>query len=334
MQITIKQTFVILAAIYVAQYVDLKLLLGQAESNHSQSQSIAAKVDGVPIYVSEVNRLVQQFPKQAEDPQAAAGQQAVALEQLIHRRLVCAYLDSQGIGAGKSEIDLQQESLEIALQQRGMTIEEHLKQNNLQLDSLRSQWQWQIGWRKYLDRYLTDENLEKYFDQNKRKFDGTKLRVSHILIKVKRDADQSDWDRAVSESQSIRKSIVEKELSWQDAVKKHSDAASANEQGDAGWIEYQRPMPREFTDAAFALEANQISEPVRTAFGVHLIKISDTKPGNSTWRDVKVELKKAATEYLFKRIVGIQVEKSKIEFTRNTAYFEIQTGKLFRPENN
>ena len=309
-------------------------VLSHQNSIERNDEEVAAKVDGIPIYLVEVTRLLQRFPKQAEDPQLAAAQQAVALEQLIHRRLVCAYLDSQGIGAGKSEIDLQQESLEIALQQRGKTIEDHLKQNNLHLDALRHQWQWQIGWRKYLDRYLTDENLEKYFDQNKRKYDGTMLRVSHILIQVNRDAEPSDWDSAIAESQSIRKLIVEKELSWQDAVKKHSDAASAKEQGDAGWIEYQRPMPREFTDAAFALEANQISEPIRTAFGMHLVKITDTKPGNSTWRDVKVQLKKAATEYLFKRIVDIQIEKSKIEFTGNIAYFELQTGKLVRPKDN
>ena len=266
-----------------------------------------------------------------QDDQLAAGQQAVALEQLIHRRLVCVYLEKQGMGATTAEIDLEQESLEIELEQRQIKLKDYLNQQGLSLDSLRQTWQWQIGWRKYLKRYMTEENLQRYFDQNKRKFDGTQLKVSHLLIKVEQDADQKTWDETIKKVNEIRDEIVAGKKTWTQAVAEYSQATSADENGDAGWIGFQRPMPRDFTDAAFALDSKQISPPVKTAFGVHLLKINDIKPGNATWRDVRDQLERAATRFLFERIVNSQKRNSKIEFTGNAPYFEIDTGKLIRP---
>lgn len=303
----------------------------QSERDNQQSKNIAATVDGTAIYIADINRLVQRFPTKPQDEQHAAGQQAVALEQLIHRRLVCVYLENQGMGATTGEIDLEQESLEIELEQRQIKLKDYLSQQGLSLDSLRQTWQWQIGWRKYLKRYMTEENLQRYFDQNKRNFDGTQLKVSHLLIKVEQDADQKTWDETTKKVNEIRDEIVSGKKTWNQAVAEYSQATSADENGDAGWIGFQRPMPRDFTDAAFALDSKQISQPVKTAFGVHLLKITDIKPGNATWRDVRDQLERAATRFLFDRIVNSQKGNSKIEFTGNTPYFEIDTGKLIRP---
>jgi parvulin-like peptidyl-prolyl isomerase len=76
----------------------------------------------------------------------------------------------------------------------------------------------------------------------------------------------------------------------------------------------------------------QISQPITTAFGVHLLKISEIKAGKSSWRDAKIQLKKSATKFLFDWIVQKQLQESKVEFKGNSPYFELTSGKLVVPE--
>ena len=59
-------------------------------------------------------------------------------------------------------------------------------------------------------------------------------------------------------------------------------------------------MPEAFSQAAFALQAGEISQPVATTFGVHLIQVTEVKPGQRTWQDAAGELKPAMTVYLFR----------------------------------
>lgn len=73
-------------------------------------------------------------------------------------------------------------------------------------------------------------------------------------------------------------------------------------------------MPESFSQAAFALQVGEVSPPVTTAFGIHLIHCLAVEPGQKQWTDVRDALQTATTQYLFMRLAGQLRPKAKIEY--------------------
>jgi peptidyl-prolyl cis-trans isomerase C len=115
---------------------------------------------------------------------------------------------------------------------------------------------------------LSDEQVRAYYDQNRRLFSGSQVRVSHILVK----------DEALAKS--LRDQLREDPSKFEELAKANStDTATAARGGDLGFFGQGR-MVAEFEQAAFALEkAGDISEVVKSPFGYHIIKLTERKDG-------------------------------------------------------
>ncbi len=123
-------------------------------------------------------------------------------------------------------------------------------------------------------------------------------------------------DRQLMQAQDVRSQITEGKISWDDAVVKYSCATeSKKNSGDIGWIRYAEPMPEVFNDAAFKLDPGQISQGVRTQFGVHLIKCNEIKPGKMGPRDAEDQVRQHATRALFDRIAQQHRSELTIAYT-------------------
>ena len=134
-------------------------------------------------------------------------------------------------------------------------------------------------WKRYCDKYLTADNLEKYFERYRREFDGTQLRVAQILFKLPASADDAAITAAKERATALREGIVSGKTAFADAAKKHSDSPSKSNGGDIGWIERHQPMPEDYSKIAFSVKKGEVSQPFVTSFGVHLISVLDEKPG-------------------------------------------------------
>jgi parvulin-like peptidyl-prolyl isomerase len=290
---------------------------------------LAATVDGKSIYVRQVMREIKRvFKDRTIDPQAKAYIEAQTLEQLIKRRLILSYLDANKAGASEQDLTLALQRVEKQLGTRNLTLKQHLKKTGLTEDEFRDALSWQIGWQSYLDRYLTDENLKRYFNQHRKQFDGTQLRVSQILIKVKPADDATAWSRARQQASAIRAEVVDGKISFADAARQHSQSPSGKKGGDIGFISRDKPMPEGFSRAAFELGKDEVSQPVRSKFGIHLIQCVDVKPGDKQWSDVKKELSIAVTRYLFDWVSDQQRKQAKIEIAQGVPHFRAGTTEL------
>ena len=102
------------------------------------------------------------------------------------------------------------------------------------------------------------------------------VQASHILISYK-GADRADADISISkeeakaEAERIRKLIVDDGKDFAEMAKKHSDGPSSTKGGDLGKFKFE-VMAKPFSEAAFALGINEVSEVVETGFGYHVIK--------------------------------------------------------------
>jgi len=89
------------------------------------------------------------------------------------------------------------------------------------------------------------------------------VRAAHILVPTEDEA-------------NALKARIEKGEAFESLAKEYSKCPSGRSGGDLGYFR-RGQMVREFEEAAFELEAGKTSEPVRTQFGWHLIKVYDKK---------------------------------------------------------
>ncbi len=138
-----------------------------------------------------------------------------------------------------------------------------------------------------------DESLlkQRYEEQLSRFGKPEDRQVSHILITVD---DQRDDDAAKEKAIDLRKRILDGESFEELAKTESDDPGSAAQGGDLGFIGHGITDP-ELERAAYAMGLSDISEPVRTGFGYHLLKINAVKPGSiKTFEEVRGELLKEA----------------------------------------
>ena len=234
-------------------------------------------------------------------------------EQLIERQLALAALIRMEKAASSEDVDFELGRWKEELKQQGMTLTAYLAKEKLTEAELRRDLLWRVSWNRYLEAYLTDANLEKYFKEHAADYDGRKLRVAQILLKVAPKAPESEKQAAISKAISIREEISAGKLSFADAAKAHSQSPTAKEGGEQGWIERHEPMGEEFSKVAFALAVGETSEPVSSNFGVHLIHCLEIQPGKKTWKDARRELERDVTAYLGRWLAGQQKDKSHVD---------------------
>jgi len=94
--------------------------------------------------------------------------------------------------------------------------------------------------------------------------DIREVRSSHILVKTR------------PEAVKLRKEIINGEITFEDAARRYSLCPSGQNGGDLGFFT-RKDMVQPFSDVAFDLKEGQISDPVGTKFGWHLIKTTDKR---------------------------------------------------------
>jgi parvulin-like peptidyl-prolyl isomerase len=298
----------------------LAMLLSAAVSSQSRAQpappqALAATVNGEAVTAAEVEREFRQAYGERKMPDAERlVLQKAAREQVIDRRLVLAWLIRQGQAASGQDVDFAASQFEKDLQSQNLTLDDHLNQVGMTRDDFRRAIAWKLSWQRYLERQLTDENLQKYFESYKREFDGTELRVAQILFKLPADADEATIAAVREKAAALQAEIAAGKTDFAAAAKQHSQAPSAAAGGDIGWIERRKPMPEVFSKVAFSLKPGEVAGPLVSPFGVHLVSVLEIKGGNKTWRDAVDELRPAVTVYLFRWIADQERAKAKIEY--------------------
>ena len=289
----------------------------------------AATIDGEAIDMAAIERQVDLLARGREiDPQSLAVLQATALNQIVSRTLALRYLDRQGYGATEAEVRLAIQRLEQQLQARERSLDDYLQEMNLDRKGLERALRWQLSWSKYVEKYATDENLQRYFEQHRPHFDGTQLRVAHILLAIDDQSDAAAVTAAIDEARRLRAQIEMGATSFSEAAAQHSQAPTAAEGGDIGWIDRRQPMPEAFSRAAFDLKPGAVSEPVVTTFGVHLIQVLETRPGTRTWEAAYDDLRRAVQGFLLDWMAERERSQTDVKYTGATPYFDPETGRL------
>lgn len=117
---------------------------------------------------------------------------------------------------------------------------------------------------------VSDEQLRQYYESHKDDY-KTDERASLECVLLSKKPTEDDWSRVKTEIEAI-KARIDAGDDFGDMAKSYSEDGAAKNGGDLGRFRKGQMVP-EFEQVAFALEPGQVSEPVRTRFGWHLIKV-------------------------------------------------------------
>jgi peptidyl-prolyl cis-trans isomerase D len=124
---------------------------------------------------------------------------------------------------------------------------------------------------------ITDERLAQYYEAHKEEFrQGEQVRARHILFKIAQQATAAEEAKVRAEAEAALRRIQAGEDFAEVARQTSQDPASAEQGGDLGFFT-RGAMVKSFEDVAFALRPGEVSDPVRTEFGYHLIKIEEAQ---------------------------------------------------------
>ncbi|MCB9026609.1 MAG: SurA N-terminal domain-containing protein [Bdellovibrionaceae bacterium] len=136
-----------------------------------------------------------------------------------------------------------------------------------------------------------DQELKDYYTTNKNKYEEQEqVKARHILVKFD-ESKPEDIENALKKINEIKKRSETEDFAKL-AEELSDDPGSKSKGGDLGYFTRGRMVP-EFEDVAFTQKLNIVSEPVKSQFGYHLIKVEEKKEATSkTFEDVKKEVAK------------------------------------------
>jgi peptidyl-prolyl cis-trans isomerase D len=163
-----------------------------------------------------------------------------------------------------------------------------------------------------------DELRAEYRQEQQGRQQAEERQAAHVLIEIPDDASQEEVDAARQRAQELRQRLVEGEAEFSAIAREHSDdPGSASQGGDLGYVK-RGTMVEAFEQALFSLDdAGAISEPVRTSYGFHLIKLQDVRGGGDerSFAEARADLEQRIRQRKAERLF-----RDRVELLRNAAY--------------
>ena len=282
---------------------------------------IAASVNGRPILLAKlqpaINKAEARFKKHgARDGMSDETRKRLQQEEL-DRLIALELLEQAGEKSFGKEIERKVDEKIEAEQSQVSTADIPAKAVKRGID--KDEYRRQVRSRLLVDEYLakrgakdvavSEAELKKYYEKNSRSFmEPERVKVSHLLIKLTVKPTSEEIAKAKNEIEQIRAEIMAGK-DFPEMAKQRSACASAKSGGDLGYIRHNY-MPKAFDDIAFSLKAGEISEPVRTLHGFHLIKVFDKKPARvPELSEIKGFIEKVLSSEIQKKKVGEIVQE-------------------------
>ena len=241
---------------------------------------VIATVNGEEIYRLSFDKRLNVFRRMNQEVTDAIKMQV--MNQLTKKMLLKQFVEKQEVSASAEDIKAEIEKISFFLQNnpanKDKPLEEILETQGSSVTELEEEVSRALALSKYLENSVTDADKKSYFDANKDAFNGAKVKASHVLIdtrNLKTEAELAEAKKKID----IVKVQIDKGADFAEMAKKFSECPSAENGGDIGFFQRKGSIVEEFAVVAFAMEVGEISEPIKTQFGYHIIKVTEKEDG-------------------------------------------------------
>lgn len=303
-------------------------------------EQVIVVIDREPYTLSDLRdyagtRMGREFPK--GDLSAIEAQDREVLEQFITEKLLAEEVKRAGIGVSEQDIDqyiaqikersrISDEELKAALSREGVSMEKYRASIRAEIEKS------EIINRQVRKRVnITPEDIERYYRLNPKKFTTEeRVRLRHILLSVAPGTPPEKEKELFQKAGEIR----ERALSGEDfgkLARAYSEGAGAEGGGDIGWVK-PGSLLKEIEEAAFRkLSVGDVSEPLQTSLGFHLIKLEEKDSGRLL---PLAEVSDKIREELYVTALEERYQKwLKTDLRKNHRVDVKLPGVVFRPED-
>ncbi|WP_421383779.1 foldase protein PrsA [Bacillus salacetis] len=265
---------------------------GMLISGCSSTQDAVAKVGGESISKDDLyTMMVDQYGE-------------AALNTLIADKIVELESEEQKIKVKDNEIEEELKKLQESYGDEE-AFNQALTSSGSSLDSVKDNIKSYLLTQKLLQERVkvTDDQIKEYFEANKDSFaQQEQVEASHILV----------------EDEETAKEVKEKLADGDDfaelAKEYSTDTSNAEAGGELGFFAKGEMVP-EFEEKAFSMGVDEISDPVKTEFGYHIIKVTDKKEAQeAVFEDHKEEIKEILFDQVLQTEYPVWLEEQKEEY--------------------
>ncbi len=280
------------------------------------SKKVVATVNGENISQQDVNQMLNRFGKQVPEEQIPAVTKQI-VDGLITQKLIMQFIRDSKIEVSQAEIEKElnkvREDIKSNPGLEGKTLEQVLETHGSSIDNMKSDIVISLSLEKHLGKDIDDNKIKAYFGENKAAYDGSERRASHILVDTRQMKTDAELAQALEKIKKI-KTEVDSGKDFAEVAKQYSDCPSKDKGGDLSFFKRKGQMVEPFAAAAFALKVGQVSDPVKTPFGYHIIKVTEIKNGTAVkFDDVKQVIKQNLMEEKAQVLIRQLLEKAKID---------------------
>lgn len=292
---------------------------GGALAQQKDANPPAAIVNGEVISKGELDALLKKIgPMAVPLPEAQRKQQQqMALNAIIESVLLRQFLEKNAPPIDEREINAHMSGLTSQLRQQGRSLSDFCREMNKNEAQLRADIAAIIRWYAYSEKHITEQDLERCYQENKDLFDQIRVRVSEIVQRVPTQAEPSERELARKRLQELHDKIVSNQIPFEEAARQFSHSPSKEQGGDLDWLPHLRggllPLPDNLVEIAFKMQPGQVSDVMDSEYGMYLIKVTQRDPGHpSEYAKVKQEVRDLCVQEMKMAILNQQRKTAEI----------------------
>lgn len=287
-----------------------------------------ATIDGVDVSADEFNTEIGRVMASGMPPALVARYKDTLIEKIIDRVLVERAVEAQKIVIADGEVDAKLEEMKVEFDRvsketgQPVSVEALMQQLGITQVELRRSIAQSIAIERALAarglKEPTTDDARKFYDENSEAFATPEaMEARHILIRVEDGADEATIETARQRADEVFKKATAKKADFKKLAGELSEGPTKEKGGELGFVPRGQTVP-EFEDALFALKPGQVSKPVRTPFGWHVIQaVSKRDAGTIPFEEVEkrivAQLKNDQTKTALDNFLNELRAKAKIE---------------------
>jgi len=289
----------------------------EAKTEVEAGDDVVATVNGEEIFRKELDRRLSVLKRMNQEVTRAV--KIDVINQLTKKVLLKQFVEGQDIGVSGGEIQGELGKIDIFLKSNpgysDKTLEEILETQGSSIGELEDEIRTGLALGKYLHNSVEEEDKISYFESNISVFNGEKVKLSHILIDTTKLKTAAELENAKQKIEEIKEEI-DNGADFAETVRKYSTCPSAENGGDIGFFQKNGTLVEELAEVAFSMKVGEISEPVKTQFGYHIIRVTDKEEGKDvSYKDVADMVDFVYMQIKTEALLKGLYEKAEIEIT-------------------